>query len=196
MFENIYIKNKYTKTYFRIIKRAKKRKKPDCYTEDHHNPPQCITKYLGLPESETIPLTFKEHLVCHHLLMKMVTGILKGKMWLAFHMMLQNNKNRKGRIINLKIFENIKISNLDAISGENSPLFGKKRGPYKKSNKPRKPYKKRTTSWNKGLKTGPRKPYKPRKKEIKPRKPRSPITDIDRKHKSEAQKKRRAKEKQ
>jgi hypothetical protein len=165
MSKSIYIKNKYTKTYFRIIDRAKKRSKPDCYTENHHTIPKCITKYLGLPESEKVTLTFKEHFIVHHLLLKMVSGKLKAKMYYAFNRMGHlNGKNR--RKINSKMFERIKIANRELCSGKNSPVFGSKRflseetkakqkeirkyriynprGPYKGEIKPRKPYKKGT----------------------------------------------------
>jgi hypothetical protein len=124
MSKNIYIDNKYTKTYYRIIDRALVRTKLPSYTEKHHIIPQAITKYLELPESKKVPLTFKEHWTCHHLLLKMVKGILQSKMYYAFDRMGQNNSYRKGRIVNSRMFERIKIANRDACSGENSQSFG------------------------------------------------------------------------
>ena len=129
MSKSIYLQNKYTKTYYQIIDRAKSRPKPSEYTEKHHTIPVSITKYLGLPESEKVILTFEEHWTCHHLLMKMVEGILKAKMYYAFTRMGHTNGNQD-KIINSKMYGRIKIANLDAISGKNSPLFGKKRKPF------------------------------------------------------------------
>jgi hypothetical protein len=136
MSKSIYLKNKYTKTYNRIIERAKYRPKPTDYTENHHTIPQCITKYLGLPESETVALTGKEHFIVHHFLMKMVSGELKAKMWLAFNRMGHVNPNQQNkRIVNAKMFERIKIANRVLCSGENSPRFGKKFGPLSEETK-------------------------------------------------------------
>jgi hypothetical protein len=125
--DTIYLDNKYTKTYYRIIDRAKARIKPEFYTEKHHIVPKCITKFLGLPESEKIPLSFKEHWVCHHLLLKMVMGKLKAKMWLAFDRMGQVNQNQQNkRIINIISYNKIKISNRKLCSGINHPFYGRK----------------------------------------------------------------------
>jgi hypothetical protein len=117
---SIYLDNKYTKTYYQIINRAKYRTKPTEYTEKHHIIPKCSG---GV---ETVVLTFKEHWVCHHLLLKMVTGKLLGKMYYAFDRMGQTGKNHKGRIVNPKMFSRIKIANKDVCSGENSPSFRNK----------------------------------------------------------------------
>ena len=49
---------------------------------------------------ETVLLTFREHWTCHHLLMKMVTGKNKSKMYRAFHQWYSNKTHQ--RIINSK----------------------------------------------------------------------------------------------
>ena len=119
MSEIIYLDNKYTKTYYRIIDRALARPKPLEYTEKHHTIPKCAGG------TETVVLTFKEHWICHHLLLKMVTGKLKAKMWLAFDRMGQFN-GKNGRIINLKIFERTKLANILSCSGENAINYKRK----------------------------------------------------------------------
>jgi len=68
----IFIDNKYTKIYYRIINRAIERnhikQRHDGY-QRHHIVPRCI----GGTDSDTnlVVLTFKEHRVCHCLLIKM-----------------------------------------------------------------------------------------------------------------------------
>lgn len=68
----IFIDNKYTKIYYRIVNRAIERnhiKKPHDGYQQHHIVPRCIG---GTDESTNLAvLTFKEHRVCHCLLIKM-----------------------------------------------------------------------------------------------------------------------------
>jgi hypothetical protein len=125
-----FLNNKYTKIYYQIIDRAKSRPKPSEYTEKHHIIPKCAGG------KETVVLTFKEHWVCHHLLLKMVTGKLLGKMFYAFMKIGQiSPKQKEKRIVNSKMFERIKISNIVSCSGKNSPLYKKKRKPFTEETK-------------------------------------------------------------
>jgi len=122
----IFLDNKYTKTYFKIIERAKARPKPDCYTEKHHIIPKCKSFNGPNTKDNLAVLTFKEHWVCHHLLMKMCkTPQQKYSMWFAFDRMGQISKNL-GRIKNTKELERIKLANKELCSGQNHPSFGKK----------------------------------------------------------------------
>jgi len=85
MYDNIYIDNKYTQTYWRIIKQFKARPRPIGVIEEHHDIPRSFTKHLDLPESSTTPVTNREHFTLHHLLLKMpVLGLFKSKMYCAF----------------------------------------------------------------------------------------------------------------
>lgn len=68
----MYLTNKYTATYYRIIERAQQRnhiKQPNDGHQTHHIIPRCI----GGTDSvdNLVVLTFKEHRVCHCLLIKM-----------------------------------------------------------------------------------------------------------------------------
>lgn len=87
----IYLANKYTNWYCRIIDNASKRIDTDQYFESHH----IIPKSLGgsNDKSNLAKLTAKEHFVCHHLLTKMVEGEFKKKMSYAFWC-LCNTKNK------------------------------------------------------------------------------------------------------
>jgi hypothetical protein len=116
---SIFKRNKYTKTYYQIIARAKERPKPSEYTEKHHIIPKCAG---GM---DTVILTFKEHWVCHHLLLKMVTGKLLGKMYYAFLRMGQVTRKQK-RIVNSKMFERIKQKHCTLNSKKNHPMYGRK----------------------------------------------------------------------
>ena len=123
--QNSFLNNKYTKIYTYITERAKNRVTPLEYTEKHHIIPKC--KSFGGPNTKDnmVTLTFKEHWICHHLLLKMcITPQQKYSMWFAFDRMGQKGKN-SGRIINSKEFQRIKEANKKLCSGENHWAFGK-----------------------------------------------------------------------
>lgn len=70
-------KNKYSTTYFRIIERAQNRTILG-YNERHHIIPRCMG---GQDDSSNIvPLTAREHFICHLLLIRMVEDEYKHKM--------------------------------------------------------------------------------------------------------------------
>lgn len=75
----IFINNKYTSIYYKIINRANTRILPkDTYNERHH----IIPKSLGgsNEKNNLVRLTGREHLICHLLLIRMTTGIHKAHM--------------------------------------------------------------------------------------------------------------------
>jgi hypothetical protein len=76
----LFLDNKYTKTYYQIVDRAKARI-IDCYVERHHIIPKSLggTNEIG----NLVNLTAKEHFICHLLLTKMVTGSHKRSMCYA-----------------------------------------------------------------------------------------------------------------
>jgi hypothetical protein len=80
----MFIKNKYTTYYYRIVENATTRS-IDGYTEKHHIIPRC----LGGDDSpdNLVRLTGHEHFVCHLLLTKMLDGRLKHKAVKAARMM-------------------------------------------------------------------------------------------------------------
>lgn len=103
----IFINNKYTSVYYRLINRAKDRLLVEnVYTEDHHIIPECFYKNRtrkgqpgwldgdpNIPEN-FVALTAREHFICHRLLIKMVAGKAKYKMLEAFSY-FSNNTRRK-----------------------------------------------------------------------------------------------------
>lgn len=95
--------NKYSIWYFNIILRALQRQTVDGYTENHHYIPK---SFGGL---DTVPLSAKEHFICHLLLVKMFEGEYKSKMSWAILCMQGNKKYSKN--INSLLYESIK-SNL------------------------------------------------------------------------------------
>lgn len=92
----IFLNNKYTKTYFCLIEKAKNQSL-EGYFEKHHIIPKC----LGGKDTEDnlIKFTARQHFVAHLLLTKMIEGQNKYKMYNAFSKMLCIGKDNKGRYL-------------------------------------------------------------------------------------------------
>ncbi len=105
--------NKYTKTYFNIIERAKERSISG-YVEVHHIVPKCLG---GTNEAKnTIKLTAREHFICHLLLTKMHDD---HRLKFAFASMNRINDRQTGKRIPIKtsvIYEYLKKCNSEASS--------------------------------------------------------------------------------
>lgn len=88
-----FIDNKYTRTYFKIIKNVKTldRFKKDDYYENHHIIPKCEPFFGSDSKDNRILLTPKEHFICHLLLTKMCNGIFKLKMAYALNNMTRSS---------------------------------------------------------------------------------------------------------
>ncbi len=90
----MFLDNKYTKIYYQIIDRAKTRTL-DGYKEKHHIIPK---SFGGSNKKENlVELTAREHFICHWLLTRMTTGLLKGKMIYAVWMLATNNNPHQKR---------------------------------------------------------------------------------------------------
>jgi len=81
----MFLDNKYTKIYYRIINRSLKRnhlkERHDGY-QTHHIIPRC---FGGTDSADNLAvLTYKEHRVCHRLLIGMTSGASKHKMMYAY----------------------------------------------------------------------------------------------------------------
>lgn len=81
----MFLDNKYTKVYYRIINRSLERKhvkeRHDGY-QTHHIIPRC---FGGTDSADNLAvLTYKEHRVCHRLLIGMTDGANKHKMMYAY----------------------------------------------------------------------------------------------------------------
>lgn len=86
----IFIDNKYTNIYYRIIKRAIARSNIKSYVEKHH----IIPRSLGGNNSKSniAILTGREHYICHMLLIKMTNGPHQQKMKFALAMMTNSSR--------------------------------------------------------------------------------------------------------
>lgn len=91
MTKKLFLENKYTKWYFSIIENAKSKPLGD-YMERHH----IITKCMNGNNStdNLVPLTAKEHFICHLLLTKMVTTEYKKKMNYSYWRMCNGSVER------------------------------------------------------------------------------------------------------
>lgn len=109
----MYLHNKYTIWYYRIIHRASLRSLPkDFYKETHHIMPKC---FGGKNTKENLAeLTAHEHWVCHLLLTKMLKGQEKFKMVAAA---IRLAHSRHGLIKRGKAYQQLKIE-LGKISSE------------------------------------------------------------------------------
>ena len=110
-----FIENKYSKWYWNIIEKSKKRILPfDMYKEKHH----IIPRSLGgsnLTEN-LIELTAKEHFICHLLLIKMVNGKDRYRMVYAAMQMTMINKRDRYKISS-RMYEILKTQLSESLSG-------------------------------------------------------------------------------
>jgi NUMOD3 motif len=120
---NVFLDNKYTKTYYRIISRANQRH-IDGYVERHHIIPKSMG---GSNNKENIcRLTAREHFLCHWLLTKMTQGLHYTKMCLALHLMCTGKKIhlKYSKKITPKMYALIKLEMSQYMS-----VIAKKRNP-------------------------------------------------------------------
>jgi hypothetical protein len=111
----MYLPNKYSKCYYNIIDRAKSRVLIG-YGENHH----IIPKSLGgaNERSNIVKLSAREHLICHMLLPRMLTGVSKRNMHFALWCMVKmDNSDNKGRLtVTTRQFEHIRKNHAAAVS--------------------------------------------------------------------------------
>jgi len=104
----IFIDNKYTQWYYKIVIHAKTRTITG-YTEKHH----IIPKSCGGDNSKEnlVVLTAKEHFICHLLLTKMVAGHYRHKMVYAFHGLKAKQPGQSrhsSKLVNAKLYQKLK----------------------------------------------------------------------------------------
>jgi len=96
----MFILNKYYDTYMKIVNKAKKENRIyDSYIHEYHH---IIPKSFGGTDSNEnlIILTFREHYLCHRLLVKFCIGSFKAKMVFALHAFFHFDVSRKGKYKN------------------------------------------------------------------------------------------------
>jgi len=100
----IYLHNKYTKWYYAIIQSAQNRRLEPCTrVEKHHIVPKSLGG--GNEASNLVPLTPREHYICHLLLTKMCTGKALHKM---IHAAWTMARTRKGIRVTSRTYEVLK----------------------------------------------------------------------------------------
>lgn len=111
-----FLENKYSRTYFRIIDRARSRKL-EGYSEGHH----VIPKSIGGSNFKTniVQLTPKEHFIAHHLLVHMTTGKERTKMLFAFWCMRRKNQHHDERVTAI-FYNRIKLLHVEACKTRNT----------------------------------------------------------------------------
>ena len=110
----MFIDNKYTCWYYKIINKAKLRTS-NGYTEKHH----IIPKSLGGDNSSSnlVSLTAREHFLCHLLLTKMTESKDKKKMIFAVFYLTGNGKaNRNNKVKQSRLYQNLKEELSRAVS--------------------------------------------------------------------------------
>lgn len=108
----MFLQNKYSKLYYKIIDRAKQRQQKtplSYYTETHH----ILPKSLGGDNSSNnlIVLTARKHFIVHHLLTKFTIDNARSKMWIAYHFFF-NGKNlneHRNYKITARMYERVKL---------------------------------------------------------------------------------------
>lgn len=121
----MYLQNKYTHIYNKIIERAKSRTITG-YTETHH----IIPRSLGGSNSKDnlVNLTAREHYICHLLLPKMLEGECKYKMLCAVLRFAHSNQKQRKKIPS-RVYERVKIEKAalhsKLFSGKNNPFYGR-----------------------------------------------------------------------
>lgn len=91
----MFIENKYSKCYFSIIGNATKTQRN--YDSQKHEYHHIIPKSLGGTDEENniVILTFREHYICHALLIRMTRGKDKMKMCFALHAFFHMNQRNR-----------------------------------------------------------------------------------------------------
>ena len=93
----MFIKNKYKKLYFKLIKCIKQRNSNYVNFEVHHIIPRSLTG--SDYKKNLIKVTPREHFILHKLLTKFTRGIYLQKMKAALFIMTIHNKQQKSRFM-------------------------------------------------------------------------------------------------
>ncbi len=116
----MFLKNKYTNTYWNLISSREILNR--VFDNKLHHKHHIIPLSLGGKDIEEnkIILTFKEHYICHLLLIEMVEGIEKSKMIYAFF------RFHDERYFSARSFNLLMKTHSINLCGENNPFYNKK----------------------------------------------------------------------
>jgi hypothetical protein len=109
----MFVDNKYTRYYYRIIKGAQDREPLLGYFEEHHIIPESLG---GLTvATNLVLLSAREHFVCHLLLTRMTAGNNKSKMCYAARLM----SNTRRLSVSSKMYAQLKEGMIPSMLGKN-----------------------------------------------------------------------------
>jgi hypothetical protein len=122
----IFLKNKYTDWYYKIINRGLSRNNIDIF-EKHHIIPRCFYK-SGLKRGDvaknnTVNLSLREHYICHCLLIRMCVGEKKYKMLWALHRMCFSEKYGASS----RLYENFRLMFLESLKNNHPSKLNPKK---------------------------------------------------------------------
>jgi hypothetical protein len=124
--KSMFIDNKYTTWYYKIVDRARDRL-IDGYVEKHH----IIPKSLGGTDdkSNLVVLSAREHYLCHLLLTKMTKGLQKRSMCHAVWNIINQKRSYQHRHrVSSRMYEIIKRDNAKALSESNTGKQSSRKG--------------------------------------------------------------------
>lgn len=115
-------KSKYTKWYLSIVSQKYNH---EGYVEKHHIIPVSIAQEFTKCTWNIVPLTARQHYICHLLLVKMcLSGYHRRKMINALFFLM--NKHKEKINISSRLYESAMINRSISLSGQNNPFYNKK----------------------------------------------------------------------
>ena len=118
----------YCRLYSQLIKKAKNRLKPSCYTEKHHIIPKCLGG--SNCRGNLVVLKAKEHYFVHKWLTKIFSN--NSKIWFAWICMAFIEKGSKRYKCSIKDFELARIKNRELLKGNQNALGTKQTKEFRK----------------------------------------------------------------
>lgn len=110
----------YQRIYNELIEARRSTPVPEGYTEQHHIIPRA---FQGTNDADNlIALTPEDHFMCHRLLAKIHGGPMNIAIW---RMSQVNGDSARGVYISPRVYAEARKNFVRAISGSNSPMYGK-----------------------------------------------------------------------
>lgn len=116
----MFLDNRYTHTYYAIIRKALIRTTLNGYSERHHIIPKSLSG--SNDNSNLVRLTAREHFVCHLLLTRMVHEQDKAKMVYAAWQLSRPTRNKNLKVTN-RVYERLKKELSEAYTGKKRKPF-------------------------------------------------------------------------
>ncbi len=118
----MFIKNKYYKWYFALMKKSQERGLVDVLSEKHHIIPKCMGG--SNKKNNKVDLTLREHYIAHLLLPKFVSSSAdRSKMIYAFFRF--GGRKTESRTTS-KMYKRMRKVYTKSVSGKGNPFYGKR----------------------------------------------------------------------